>query len=353
LKNTVKAPYEWIKKWERLPGIIDPDSYGEVEMPILKEPILPTMDKKVIIEAAVTGWQPTRWWRGRGVQHLPPGSKGGDTCIDEQVAAIVECVQAGAACIHMHPRHPDDGLPRLHDVELCTTICDRAFDQVDFITTSHSFVWDFGKSIVVDYVSGAEAYLERGKGNRYVQASLMATLPCYTEEHIVITDESIVEGVRFFEENDIKPLFSVEPFYYSQLHRTVFETGVAKSKPYFIALQLGKHRDDLQFADPWSYMSVITAMSLVRSALPQEDLFLGLHPGGRNWLPASVVGLLYGAQYVRVGIEDLFFLWPHRNDIPQTVSQTVEMIVTLCQVLGREVATVEEAREIMNIKRTS
>jgi uncharacterized protein (DUF849 family) len=353
MKTNVEAPYEWIKKWEALPGIIDPDSYGEVEMPILKEPIIPTMDKKIIIEAAVTGWQPTRWWRERRVQDLPPGSRGGDTCIDEQVNAIVECVNAGSACIHMHPRHPDDGLPRLHDVELFAEITDRAFEQADFITTSHSFVWDFRKSIVVDYVSGAQHYLERGQGNRYVQSSLIATIPCYTEEHIVITDESIVEGVKFFEENDIKPLFSVEPFYFSQLQRTVFDTCVAKSKPYFIALQLGKHRDDLQFADPWSYMNVITSMSLVRSVMPEEDLFLGLHPGGRNWLPTTVVGLLFGAQYVRVGIEDLFFLWPHKNDISKTVSQTVEMIATLCKVLGREVATVEEAREIMGIKRTS
>ena len=80
---------------------------------------------------------------------------------------------------------------------------------------------------------------------------------------------------------------------------------------------------------------------------------LGLHPGGRNWLPVSVVGLLYGAQYVRVGIEDLFFLWPHRNDIPTKTSQTVQMIVDLCKVLGREVATVVEARQILGIKRTS
>ncbi|MFC2169552.1 3-keto-5-aminohexanoate cleavage protein [Acidobacteriota bacterium] len=351
-KESKNVPYEWIKKWEAIPGIAY-DTYGEEEMPILKEPILPTMDKKVVIEAAITGWQPSKWWRERGVSDLPPGSRGGDTCIQEQVDAIVECINAGASCIHMHARHPDDGLVRWHDTELTASINDRAFEQIDFITTSHSFTWDFKKSIVADYISGTREYLERGKGNRYVQAALIATLPCYHEEHEIQTDETIVKGVKFFEENDIKPLFSVEPFYFSQLKREVFDKEITKSKPHFIALQLGKHRDDMQFADPWSYMNVITSMGLVRSVMPEEDIFLGLHPGGRNWLPASVIGLLYGAQYVRVGIEDLFFLWPHKNDIPKTVSQTVKMIVDQCKILGREVATVDEARKILGIKRTS
>jgi uncharacterized protein (DUF849 family) len=347
------AAYEWIKKWEATPGIIDPDTYGEEEMPVLKEALIPTMNKKVVIEAAVTGWQPTRWWRERGVNNLPPGSVAGETCIQDQADAIVECVEAGAACIHMHPRHPKDGLPRLHDVDLFAEITDRAMERVDFITSSHAFVWDFRKSIVLDYVSGVRDYLEKGRGNRYVQASLLVSLACYTEEHVVCTDHTNELGVKFMEANGVKPLFSVEPYYFSQMKRTLIDTGVAQNKPYFIALQLGKHRDDLQFADPWSYLNAITSMGLVKSALPEQDVFLGLHPGGRNWLPVSVLGLLYGAQYVRVGVEDLFFLWPHRNDIPRTVSQTVKMIVDLCRILGREVATVDEARQIMGIKRTS
>ncbi len=352
-KNNGEAPYEWIKKWTPVLEIIDPDTYGVEEMPILKEPIIPTMDKKVIIEAAITGWQPSQWWRERGVPDLPPGSRPGENCIKEQTDAIVESVKAGASCIHMHPRHPDDGKPRMHDADLTAAINDPAFDQVDFITTSHSFNYDFRKSITIDYVTGAQDYLDRGKGNRHIQSSLIATLACYTEDHPVATDEVNVEGTKFYEANNIKPLFSVEPFYFSQFKRTVLDTGAAKDKPYFIAIQLGKHRDDLQFSDPWSYMNVISSMGLVRSVIEDNEMVLGLHPGGRNWLPVSVVGLLYGAQYIRLGIEDIFFLYPHKNDIPKTVSKTVEMIVQLCKVLGREVATVDEARQILGIKRTS
>jgi len=311
------------------------------------------MDKKVIIEAAVTGWQPVKWWRERGVQNLPPGSVAGPSCIPDQVEAIVECVKAGAACIHMHPRHPDDGIPRMHDVDLTAEICDRAFDQTDFITMSHSFVWDFRKSIGVDYESGTDDYLKRGKGNRYLQGSLLPTLATYTEDHPVFTDELGKKGCKFFEANDIKPILSVEPYYFSQAKRELIDSGALQKKPYLIALQFGKHRDDMQFADPWAQMNTITCMEMVRSVIPEKDMCLGLHPGGRNWLVTGVCALLNGAQYIRVGVEDIFFLWPHKQDISEKVSHTVEMIVDLCKILGREVATVAEAREIMGIKRTS
>jgi len=352
-KKKDEGPYEWIRKWGIGDDLISDEKYGEEEMPVLKERKILTLDKKVIIEAAITGWQPVRWWRERGVTNLPPGSNGGKTCIAEQVDAIVECVQAGAACIHMHPRHPKDGKARLHDAELTAEIIDRAYEQVDFIPMNHSFTQDFRKSIVWDFISGAREALKLGKGNRYVQTSLIVTLPTYTEKHGIVTDEAAAEAVRFYEANQIKPHFSCEPFYFSQLYRNLIESGVARMKPYLIALQLGKHRDDLQFADPWSYLNVISFMGLVRSCIPEKDLVLGLHPGGRNWLPSTIVGLLNGADYVRLGIEDIFFLRPHQDEIPKKVSTTVTMIRDFCEIIGRKAATATEARKIMNIKRTS
>jgi uncharacterized protein (DUF849 family) len=352
--NDLKNPYEWIKSWGTGDELISDESYGEEEMSGIKDPKMPTMDKKVIIEAAITGWQPIHWWRDRGVETLPPGSQPGPTCIPEQVAAIKECVDAGAACIHMHPRHPEDGKARLHDTRLTAEIIDRAYEEVeDFIPTGHSFTQDFRKSIVWDFITPTREFLELGKGNRYVQTSLAISLPTFTERHGITTNEALVEAVEFFEANDIRPNFSVEPFYFSEMKRLLFDTGIAKTRPYLIELQFGKHRDDLQFVDPWSFINVITSMEMVRDSLPEEELFLGLHPGGRNWLPTTVVGFVNGAQLVRVGIEDLFWLWPHRDDIPQSVSHTVQMIVDLCKVLGREVATVAEARQIMNVHRTS
>jgi len=341
--------YEWVKK---LPKVTDPYTVesAEWEYP-LPESKISTMDKKVIIEAAVPGWLPVYWWRDRGVRHLPPGGNGGPNCIQEQVDATIECVKAGASVIHVHPRHPSDGLPRLWDPDLLCGINDQVFSEVDCITAHHTWTWDYTKSPAIDYISHTKELLKLGKGNKYVQTAMIVTWPPigdYWEP--VNTDETMIEGVKFYEENHIKPMFSVEPHCFHTINRLVFKPGIAKRKPFWIALQMGKHRDDQQFADPWSYLQVINNMSLVRSALPEEDIFLGIHPGGRNWLPASVMALLYGAQIIRLGVEDQFFLWPHKDDIPQKASENIELIVKICKALGREVATVKEAREIAGIE---
>jgi hypothetical protein len=44
---------------------------------------------------------------------------------------------------------------------------------------------------------------------------------------------------------------------------------------------------------------------------PWEDTFLGIAPAGRNWLTMATMALLGGAEMIRVGIEDQFYLYPH------------------------------------------
>ena len=69
-------------------------------------------------------------------------------------------------------------------------------------------------------------------------------------------------------------------------------------------------------------------------------------------MPISVTGIMNGADIVRVGIEDQFWLWPHRDDISTYAAQTTELIVNIATSLGREIATTEEAREILGMKLT-
>jgi uncharacterized protein (DUF849 family) len=56
---------------------------------------------------------------------------------------------------------------------------------------------------------------------------------------------------------------------------------------------------------------------------------------------------------VRVGLEDIFWLYPHKNDISHKASETVEMIAKIVKDVGREVATVKEARARLGIEFTT
>ncbi|KON29791.1 hypothetical protein AC482_05595 [miscellaneous Crenarchaeota group-15 archaeon DG-45] len=347
-----EEPYEYVKRLRTVHAPISPEGidahYGHY-----RRPRIPTMDGKVVIEAAIPGWQPVWWWRERGVERLPPGAEGGATCIQEQADAIIECVKAGAAVVHTQPRDPSDGLSRVHAPELLAEIMDRAFSEVDFITAHHTWGWDFARGWETDYVSYPRELLELGKGNKYVQCGMVMSMPGYDQGAAIHSKRAIAEGTRFFEENRIKPMFSVEAFAFERYKETLFDTGVARWKPYWIAVQLGKHVDQLTWQDPWSYRLTINCMEMVKRNMPGEDVFLGVPPAGRNWLPMTVVALLYGAQVVRVGLEDQFYLWPHRDDIPQKASDTVELLVRIVKDLGREVATVDEAREITGVELTT
>jgi 3-keto-5-aminohexanoate cleavage enzyme len=325
--------------------------------PVKFEPKIPTMDKKLVIEAAIPGWPPIAWWREQGVNNLPP------TTIEGQADAIVECVKAGASVIHTHPRDPatgvgpgfttPDGLKR--HTELLTSIMDLAFEQVDFITAHHTWTFDLSKSRDVDYLTLTKHIMEadkaKGVGNRDIQAALIMTEPAFTDK-CVMSPRAAQIGTEFMEANGIKPMFSMQSFSFPKFRRALFDTGLAKWQPFWVAIQMGKHNDDQNFSDPWAYIQTINNISVFRESLP-DDTFLALHPAGRNWLPVAVIGILYGCELIRVGIEDQFWLYPHRDDVSQKASDTVTMIANIARNLGREIATVDEARERLGIKLTA
>jgi 3-keto-5-aminohexanoate cleavage enzyme len=329
----------------------------EAFFPAPYEPPILTMAKKVTVEVAMPGWQPKAWYMERGVKNLPP------ITFDEQAEAIVECVKAGAAVVHTHPRDPDTGItPTVNKPELLPrhaecleAVMDRAFAKVDFVTAHHTWCWDFSKRRGTDYISQTKRLLEDGQrkgiGNKYVQTAMIMTIPGYREDSAIHTVQAIQEGTTWFEDNAIKPMFSVESFAFPRIKRHLFDTGIARSKPYWVAIQEGKHTEDRLFGDPWSYLEIISSIGLVREALG-ENGFIGIHAAGRNWLPATTMAILYGAELVRVGIEDQFFLYPHRDDISQKASDTVELVVRLIRTLGREVATPQDVRNRTGIRLT-
>ena len=327
-------------------------AHWEEDFPVIYDPPIPTMDKKLVIEAAIPGWLPPDWWEERGIEGIPP------VTIEGQAEAIIECVKAGATVIHTHPRDPNPGPPmfgaagsRRH-AELLSEIMDIAYEEVDFISAHHSWTMDLRKSRDVDYISMTQEYLnvgeEKGIGLRDVQSALIMTEAAYTDKCVMSTDAAM-EGTTFFEANGIKPMFSMQSFSFPKFRRVLFDNGHTKKRPYWIAIQMGKHNDDQIWSDPWSYIQTINNISMFREAFP-EDTFFALHAAGRNWLPVATIGILYGIELIRVGLEDQFWLYPHRNDISKHASDTVKMVVDIATALGREIATVEEARERIGIE---
>jgi uncharacterized protein (DUF849 family) len=66
------------------------------------------------------------------------------------------------------------------------------------------------------------------------------------------------------------------------------------------------------------------------------------------------MGIMAGVDVIRVGIEDCYWLYPHKDEIIKKNSDVVKMTVDMATILGRRVVTdANEARKILGIKLTS
>jgi 3-keto-5-aminohexanoate cleavage enzyme len=329
------------------------------KFPIDLEPKISTMEKKLIVECATTGGS-VRFWGPREIYPFePPGFKPGGIryaavprSIEEQVQTIVDAVNEGAAVIHHHVIDPDTGYrtKRSYDPQLRAEIFDRVFEKVDIVTLEDTFD-RFGSE--VDWVTKTQKLLSLGKGNKYCQGSvILVGFGQYEVDAFHISERSLLKGIPFLEENKVKPIYQLyDTFSLMRLKQILIDPVVSKMKPYVLNLHMGKHHSHTIHKDPWASLQLITQMNMVKETIPDSPI--GIYAGGRNWLPVTTLGIMLGADIVRVGIEDCYWVYPHRDDVIPSNAAVVKKIVTIARELGREIATPGEARKILGLELTS
>lgn len=327
--------------------------------PIDLEPRIPTMDKKLIIECATTG-PSVRFWGPREIYPFePPGYKEGGIrypaipcTMEEQVDTIVDSVKEGAAAIHHHAIDPERGYrtEKAYDPKLNAEIFDRVYEKIDMITLQDTFD-RFGAE--VDWIKKTKKLLEMGNGNKYCQGSVVLVgWGRYEPGDFHVSEKSLIEGIPFLEEHNVKPVYQLyNPISLMRLKDILIDPGLSRMKPYILNLHMGKHDSYTIHKDPWAALQLIASFHMVKETIP--DSVMGVYAGGRNWLPITVLGIMLGAQIVRVGAEDCYWVYPHKDDVIQRNADMVRKVATIARELGREIATSEEAREILGIKLTS
>ncbi len=324
--------------------------------PIEFEPQIPTLGKPLIIEVACPGWQSKYWGPKELYRIKPPGYKEGGVrfpaipcSIEDQVTAIVECVKAGAAAVHIHPIDPSDCQAVIDD-NLLSQILDRVFAKVDAVALSHTFTWERGWPTRPGYIEGTQRLLELGKGNKYCQAACMLWPP--SDSYPAEYDKIAQEAVKFMEENDVKPIHKLRgPYHVRRFQRALIDTNVLTKKPYLLGHDMGHPFGWPLDMEPWWVYDFITSIMATKARIP--DSIICVFPGGRNWLPITNLAILVGVDLVRTGIEDAYWMYPHKDDLITSSVETVKKVVSIAKELGRPVATAEEARKILGLKITS
>lgn len=298
--------------------------------------------RTVIISCAVTG-----------SIHTPSMSPYLPVSANEIADAALGAAEAGAAIIHLHARHPEDGRPSQdpdHFVPILSQLKDM--QAVVNITTGGSphmtvaermrpameFKPELASLNMGSMNFGLYPMLERTKEFQHaweregLEKSRDLVFKNTFQDVETILTRGTENGTRFeFECYDISHLYNLSHF-----HQRGLATGPLFVQSVFGLLGgIGAHPEDL------AHMRR-TAMRLFGDE--HEWSILG---AGRNQMPLATIGAAQGA-HVRVGLEDSLWIEPGR--LASSNAEQVTRIRSILEDLNFDVATPDEARELLALK---
>lgn len=244
---------------------------------------------------------------------------------EEIAEAARECEKRGASIVHLHGRdkHGERDAERLQEIN--DLVRERTDDIIIQNTTGGTGLplKDRIKGIRTD-PAPEMASLDMGPMNRYQHMTAENT------RHMIDTlaEEMLEKG--------IKPEMEVfNNGHMNEVYRLI-DKGLLE-EPYYINIIFGP--GTLTPPTPENMMNMI-------GNLPENSIFNVLAIGPHQ-LPLTTMGIITGG-HIRVGMEDNTFY--RRGEPAESNAQLVERAVRIADELEREVATPDEAREILNLR---
>lgn len=245
--------------------------------------------------------------------------------IDELVREAKSAYDAGASVIHLHVRW-DDGTP--------TQETGRFQEAMDAIYAACPGI------IIQPSTGGAVGMtdLERLASTNVVPSPEFATLDCGTcnfggDEIFVNTDNTIFNFAKIMKEKGIKPELEV------------FDKGMID-----IALKADK-KDLLVHPLHFDFVLGVQISATIRDLV----FMVGSIPTGSTWTATGIgknaftiaAATIAMGGHVRVGFEDSLFI--EKGVLAKSNGELVEKVVRLANLLGREIATPDDARRILSL----
>lgn len=292
------------------------------------------MNRKVMITCALTGAGDTV---GKS-EHVP--------VTPEQIAESgVAAARAGATIVHVHVRDPQTGQGS-REVGLYREAVERIrAADVDVIVNTTA---GMGGDLVLDpqqptrflggtdLVRGVErlAHVEELKPD-------ICTLDCgslnFGEGSLVYvsTPDMLREGAKRIQELGVRVEMEIFDTGHLWFARQLVEEGLIDEPPMFQLCM------DIPYGAP-ADPALLTSMV---DQLPDNAVWASFAIG-RMQMPWVAQSVLLGG-HVRVGLEDNLYL---SRGVKATNAQLVERARTIVEALGAEVATPDDARQILNLK---
>ena len=288
---------------------------------------------KIIIQACLCG-AGTKKAQAPTVPYTP----------EEIARQAVDCAKAGASIVHIHVREDKEvngemqigyksmSLDKFTEtVQLCRKYCAEAgVDVLINLTTSGGEYEDYKRLQHLGALKPEMCSFDPNTLN-WANSYIFENSPRFLN----LLSEEVVK-------HDVKPEFEV------------FDTGHIDSVMYYV----NKH----DIPKPPHIQFIMGVGGSMPGTAENLAILVGKLPEGATWsvsgigkahMPMMLAGLALGCDGLRVGLEDnvMYGKDADGNKIIATNVMLVERAVQLAKLAGREIATADEAREILGITR--
>lgn len=261
--------------------------------------------------------------------------------------SAIEAANAGAAMVHIHVRDPETGVPSM-DVALYREVVER-------IRTS-------GVDVILNLTGGVGGrYIPDEQNPGIGAAGTHFARPELRVEHIVELRPEICSldvgslnfgnytvlntpphlrvMARLIREAGVKPEIEVFELGHIRFARKMIEDGEIVGQPLF----------QLCLGIPWGADANTETMLTMRNMLPKDALWSGFGISTAIW-PMVAQSIILGGN-CRVGLEDSLYI--DRGELATSNAVLVERAVAITRSLGREVASAQEARAILQVSKSA
>ncbi len=268
--------------------------------------------EKLIITAAISGAEVTKEHNA----NVP-------YTIDEVVKEAVAAYEAGASIIHLHVRE-DDGTP--------TQDKNRFKEAIDAIKAVCPEV------IVQPSTGGAVGMTDEARLQPTELHPEMASLSTGTanfggDDVFMNTDTSIQNFCKTFQERGVKPEIEI------------FDKGMVDAANRYIKMGLINTPAHFDFVLGVQMAGEARDLAFLVDSIPAGSTWT-VAGVGRYELPLAALAITMGG-HVRVGFEDNIYLG--KGEKAKSNADLVKRVADLAKLLGREIATPDEAREILSL----
>ncbi|WP_010484558.1 3-keto-5-aminohexanoate cleavage protein [Pseudomonas sp. S9] len=302
------------------------------------------LNRKVIISCAITG-----------ATHTPSMSEYLPLTPREIEEQSIEAAEAGAAILHLHARDPDDGRPT-PDPEVFSQFVPaiaQATDAVINITTGGSTRMTLAQRLAYPLIAKPElCSLNMGSMNfsiHPIARKISSWSHGWEKEHIEGMEDVVFKNTF----KDIKDIMLQLGEYGTRFEFECYDVGHLYNLAYFV--EQGLVKPPLFIQSCFGILGGLGAdpenMAVMRST---ADRLFGRHNyefsilgAGRHQLSLTTMGVIMGGN-VRVGLEDSIYL--AKGVKAKTNAEQVRKIRHILEELSFEIATPEEARQMLGLK---